>query len=249
MRRSIINVFPWLAAWLLPALVVGPLQAATLFLDTGAMLGLQPGGTGSLTISLSNDAGSVTNFNGWVVGIQYLPTPGATGSIALESLVQPATNPAVTNNVGTPVLDPDLELFDFDAAPLFVNGSDLFSVISITSAQPSNTQTLLGSTSYNLGTLTFSASANAQGTWNLYAINPNELDGERSWWYTNGLNTVSYGNLLLPAEGQSANSLLIGTISVTAVPEPSSLLLAGSAIVAAGWFGWRSRRQPTVVEV
>lgn len=238
--------FPALAAGFLLLLGSGQISAATLSLETGKSLELQPGQSGSLTLSLSNDAGNVTNFNGWVVGVQFLPTLGTTGSLSLTGLTQPATNPAVTNNPGTPFVDPDLELFEFDGNPLFVNGSDKFTLVSITSGISSNVQTLLGSTSYNLGTLTFSASGDADGTWNLYAINPNELDGEKSWWYTNGLNSVSYGNLTMPGEGLPANSIQLGTISV--VPEPNSLVLAASAIVAGGWYSWRSRRKPALVE-
>jgi len=235
-----------LAAVFLLLFGVRDVSAATLSLETGKFLELQPGGSGSLTLSLSNDAGNVTNFNGWVVGIQFLPTLGSTGSIALTSLTQPAVNPAVTNNPGNPFIDPGVELFDSEGDPLFVNGSDLFTSVSITSGLPSNTQVLSGSTSYNLGTLTFSASGDAQGTWNLFAINPNELDGQKSWWYTNGLNTVSYGNLTMPGAGSPANSLQLGTISV--VPEPGGVVLAGSAVAAAGWYSWRSRRRVAVVE-
>jgi len=235
-----------LAAVFLLLFGVRDVSAATLSLETGKFLELQPGGSGSLTLSLSNDAGNVTNFNGWVVGIQFLPTLGSTGSIALTSLTQPAVNPAVTNNPGTPFIDPDLEFFDFDGNPTTVNGSSFFTTVQIASGLLSNTQTLLGSTSYNMGTLEFTATADAGGTWNLFAINPNELDGEKSWWYTNGLNTVSYGNLTMPGEGSPANSLQLGTISV--VPEPGGIVLAGSAVVAAGWYSWRSRRRVAVVE-
>lgn len=238
--------FPALAAGFLLALGVGQISAATLSLETGKNLELQPGQSGSLTLSLSNDAGDITNFNGWVVGIQFLPTLGTTGSLSLTSLTQPATNPAVTTSPGTPVIDPDLQMFDAEFNPLLVNGTDLFTSVSITSSSSTQTQTLFGSTSYNLGTLTFSASGDAAGTWNLYAINPNQLDGEKSWWYTNGLNTISYGNLLSPSSGP-ANSIQLGTIS--AVPEPSSLMLTASALVGAGWYGWRSRRNPLAVTV
>jgi len=246
MHRSIICLPAWLAAWLVPAFLAGPLQAATLSLDTGASLSLQPGGTGSLTLALSNDAGDVTNFNGWVLGIQYLPATGATGSLTLQSLTQPLINPAVTNSPASPLLDPDVEMVNFDGDPLFVNGSDFFTTISITSANSNSVQTLAGSTTYNLGTLTFAASPDALGTWNLFAINPNADDGERTYWYSNGLNSFSYGNLPIAAAGEPANSIQLGTISV--VPEPGSLMLVGSAIVAAGWYSWRSRRLSGVVQ-
>jgi hypothetical protein len=228
---------------IMSACMAVPATATTLTLVTGNTTSMLPGTSGSMTLSMANDAGNVTNFNGWVLGVQFLPAAGTTGTVSLTGLLAPTSNAAVTNNPAAPVYDPDLELFDVNSDPLFINGSNLFTSLSITSALSSNTQTIAGSSTVNLGIITFTASADAAGTWNIFAINPNADDGERSYWYTNGLNSNSYGNLLLPASGQPAASILLGTVTVQAVPEPSTISLAGFAVAAAGWTAFRRSRR------
>lgn len=232
------------AVAVLVACLASQARATTLSLGTSSVVVIEPGTSGSLTLTMSNNAGDVANFNGWVVGVQFLPDVGTTGSVALTGLLAPASNPAVTNSPAAPVFDLDLEMFDVNSDPLVINGSSLFTAMSITSSLSTQTQTIAGLSSYNLGTLTFTASGDAEGTWNLFAINPNADDGERSYWYTNGLGSVAYGNLPLPASGQPANSILLGTVTVTAVPEPSTISLAAFALVAAGWAACRRKRRP-----
>ena len=227
---------------ILSACMAVPAAATTLTLVTGNATSMLPATSGSMTLSMANDAGDVTNFNGWVVGVQFLPAAGTTGTVSLTGLLAPTSNAAVTNNPLLPVFDPDLELNDVNSNPLFVNGSNLFTALSITSSLASQTQTILGSSTRNLGIVTFTASANAAGTWNLYAINPKVDDGERSYWYFPTLNSTPYGNLLLPSSGP-ANSILLGTVTVQAVPEPSTISLAGFAVAAAGWTAFRRSRR------
>jgi hypothetical protein len=219
--------------------LVATASATTLTLDTGKSLTLLQGGSGLFTFSASNDAGDITNnFFGWNIGFQVLPSGVTSGSLNVEELFQPSVNPAVAGDLE--FIQPDQVLLLANSAS--INGSTNFRSMSINSLD--TLATLQGSTSYNLGNVSFSATLDAAGTWNVYAVQ--QADPFAKTFWTNGsLADVQFGNL---PQSAGDSSVLIGTISVTAVPEPSSLLLAGSAIVAAGWFGWRSRRQPTVVE-
>jgi len=222
-----------------------PAVATPLNLNTGVSLTLDPAlsTSGTLTLAATNEnAGSaITNFNSWSVILQLIPGPGAIGSATLVGVADPSVNPSL-GPASTPPTTTS-SLFDdtyFLLSP--VNGTVDAISVGIANDTNSSTTWTLGQT-YNLADFTVQLSAGAQGTWTLYAINDENNSG--SWMAPNG-NLTPFGNLPTAAEGEYT-VLAVGTI--TAVPEPSSLLLAGSAIVAAGWFGWRSRRQPTVVEV
>jgi len=52
---------------------------------------------------------------------------------------------------------------------------------------------------------------------------------------------IAFSNLAFGSQ-PSYNQLTLGTITATAVPEPGSLVLAGSAIAAFGWYAARKRR-------
>jgi hypothetical protein len=221
--------------------LVATASATTLTLDTGKSLTLFQGGSGLFTFSATNDAGDISEvYLGWNIGFQVLPSGVTGGSLIVGELFQPAINPAVAGELE--FIQPDQVLLLSGSA--VINGSDSFRSMSINSTD--TLATLQGSTSYNLGSLSFSATPDAVGTWNVYAVQQGPgFEKTYSTLFNEGFSDAYFGNLL-PSAGNS--SVLIGTISVTAVPEPSSLVLAGSALMAAGWFGWRWRRQPTVVD-
>lgn len=219
---------------------VVPGSATTLTVDTGKSLELQPGGTGLFTFSATNDAGAISeDFLGWTMGFQVLPSGVTSGSLTVGELFNAATNPAVLG-VEVEITQPN-QIFVL-ANSGTINGSTGFRSMTINSLD--TLATLQGSTSYNLGDLTFTASPDAAGTWNVYAVQQADPFA-KTYWTDAALADGQFGNL--PQSGGNS-SVLVGTISVNAVPEPSSLMLAASAIVASGWFGWRSRRQPAVVE-
>jgi hypothetical protein len=215
-----------------------PAVATPLNLDTGVSLTLNPAlsTTGTLTLAATNEnAGSaITSFNSWGLILQLIPQPGAVGSASISALTSPTLNPALTE-AGEPLFD------DQYTTNIPVNGTVNAYLVGIANDTPVTTTFALGQT-YNLGDFAVTLSPDAQGSWALYALNDQSNTG--SWASEIGAQTA-FGNLAQASAGQYT-TLALGT--VTAVPEPSGLMLAGSAIVAAGWFGWRSRRQPTVVE-
>jgi hypothetical protein len=82
--------------------------------------------------------------------------------------------------------------------------------------------------SYNMGTLDFTASAGASGTWNVYAVQ--QPVNPLSFWTHSALDDFDFTNL----QNGTESSLLLGTITV--VPEPGSLALGvlGAGIVTLG---------------
>lgn len=233
MTRFIGSIRP-LAGLAALLLVAGAATASPLNVDTGKTLVLQPGGSGILTLSLTNEnAGSaITNFNSWGFGLQLLPLAGATGTATLESAALPATNPALTNPEDPP-------LFSAETLDVPANGTLNYTLVSNGNLTNVQTTFALGQ-QYNVADVTVSLSPNASGSWNLYAVN-NE-NGIAAWLAANG-NATDFGNL--PAVNGDGGTLLIGTVS--AVPEPGGIVLSGSAMAAAGWFAWRSRRKSELV--
>jgi hypothetical protein len=201
-----------------------PCQATPIDLNAGIALTLSPGSSDAWTITATNfDNGtSVTNWNAFAIAFQPIPGPGAGGSVSLTGVVSPATNPSITtpSPVGQPVAG------NFGAP---INGTTAYTGINI-SYDAAQTTTWASGQTYNLATLTFSASGDAFGTWMLYASNP--ADDEffpQTSWLTNGAQDRFFGNVPF---NENAATLLLGTISV--VPEPSTILLAALGVLCLG---------------
>lgn len=209
-------------------------EATVLSLDTGKSLTLQQGQSGSFTFSFTNDAGAITeDFVSWTLGIQLLPVAGATGSLTLGALAQPATSPMP---VGAVDLSGPLAGTTFGNAS--INGTASFSQIVATATE--TVGTVASAASYNMGTVGVTASANALGTWNMYAIQQGGT-AYQSYWTNASLTDTDFGNLPRGASTSVSGSLLVGTVTVSAVPEPGVVALAGSvgAVVAYVASRWR----------
>jgi hypothetical protein len=217
------------------ALVFGlqtiPASATTLSLDTGKSLVLNPGTSGSMTFSFTNNPGDINdNFLAYTLGIQVLPAGVVSGTVTLGTLTQPVTNPMPIGTLD--FTQPTLATLKSSGT---INGTTNF--YNINAATTTALGTVLGSTSYNLGTLGFTASGGAAGTWNVYVIQQGGADFQ-SYWTDGSILDSDFGNL---PRGAGNSSLLVGTI--TAVPEPGSLAVAGVAGMMAMGCVWGRRRK------
>ena len=195
-------------------------NASVLVLETGKSLSLSPSTSGSITFSAGNDAGDITaDFAGWTLGIQLLPSGTTTGTLTLGTLTQPVSNPMPTGTLS--ISQPSLLTL---ANSAIINTSTSFYQIAVDTIDPI-LGTVLGNTSYNLGTLDISASANASGTWNLYAVQQGGSFAQSYW--SGSLTDSDFGNL---PSGAGNSSILIGTVSVTAVPEPTATWVMGGCL-------------------
>ena len=205
-------------------------QATPISIDTGKSVSMSPGANSVVLLSATNaNAGtSVTNFNGWTLGLQLLAQAGATGTVTMTGISNPAVNPALTV--------PDTETFSNALLTTATNGTTAYKYVGISNVDATTTTFALGQ-SLNLASLAVSSSSTASGVWNLYAVN--QSPSQSAWLDVTGLGT-DYGNL--PAI--NGTSLLLGTVSV--IPEPGPMLLAGLAgIVVCSVCGRRRKPCPS----
>lgn len=210
-------------------------EATTLTLDTGKSVSLSPGGSGSFTFSATNDAGAITeNFLAWTIGVQILPAGVNVGSLTVGALSQPGTAPLPAGEVD--LTQPSLSTL---ASGATINGSTQYYLTNASATE--FLSTVDSNSSYNLGTLSLTASGDAQGTWNVYAV---QQGGSfyKSYWTDAGQTDVDFGNLPR-GSGGSNTSILLGTVSVVPVPEPGALALAGTALAGVAWAVRRNRRK------
>jgi hypothetical protein len=213
------KLFP-LAAALLGCAVLRS-DAGVIILDTGKSLSLAPSSSGSITFSALNGPGDISNnFLAWTLGIQLRPAGTTTGSLTLGTLTQPVSNP-MPIGANPDRIQPTLLTLANSAS---INGSVNFYQIGIQTTVALGT--LTGNADYNLGTLSISSSANASGTWNLYAVTQGGASYQ-SYWTDGSLVDSDFGNL---PRGAGNSSLLIGTVSITAVPEPAFTWVMGGCL-------------------
>jgi len=160
------------------------------------------------------------------------------------NLTEPAVNPSL-GPASNPPTDASTQFDDtyFILSPM--NGTTDAYQIGVANDTDSVTQWALGQT-YNLADLVVELSPGAQGTWTVFGIN--DRFDTSNWFDGVTFDTNAFSNLATApiTNPQSYTSLTLGTI--TAVPEPSSLAIAGSAIAAAGWHVTRKRRTLAAVE-
>jgi len=216
--KSIIVTLTQVAVFTLA--VVSSAAASTLDLDTGKALVVNQGSTGSFVFSFTNATGGdlESDFVAWVLGVQVLPATGATGTVTIGSL-----SAASTNSIFTTVEEITQPVTSTLADGATLNDSSSFTSMSMLG---SGAATALSGASYNLGSLGLSASADALGTWNVYAVQQTSPNFQ-SYWFNSSLNEIDFANLTSTA-GNSA--ILLGTVVV--VPEPATGLMIGLGGVA-----------------
>lgn len=197
------------------------LAEAVVNFDTGKTLQLQTSGAGTLTLSLTNAGNESAFVNSYTLGILVVPTSGS-GTLTLDAWTGPASAPLLSDVAAeyTPYDQP--VLFPL-IAPVTISGTEYFEYFQVQAANTNGFDDPLGvAASRNIGTLNFSV-IDGNGTWDIYMINQEAQEGGLpiSFLQDSELADFPFGNL--PAVNGEA--LLVGT--VTAVPEPTTLLLAG----------------------
>lgn len=199
----------------------GAAHATPLALTTGLSVSMASGTTALLSLSATNlvgGSGNITTFNGFGLALQLIPQAGAVGTVQFSDFLVPATN-GILPDPGTP----QFELNGItNLSP--VNGSAIATPVALLMDElaPVQETTVPQGVVKNLGILQFTASANAAGTWTLYAVN--DAFG-RSYW----TDAVGGETALDQLPATNGTAIAVGTVSI--VPEPSAAALAAGAIV------------------
>lgn len=211
-----------------------PVEAGLVLQSGASTLQFSQGSSGSLDLAVSNTGTDATFVNNFWVGVQLVADPGATGTLSLASVSAPASNSLLT---GSPTFDASAETL---SGTTTVGGADYIQLLGGNNS--SFDDTLNASSIANLLTLTFSASGDALGTWTLYGVNQGSSP---SVSFTAGTLDQQTDFTNLPATDDTY--IALATITVTAVPEPRTDVLAGLAaaigIAAASPLRHRRRRR------
>lgn len=213
--------------------------AAVVNLDTGKSVVLQTGGTGSLTLSLTNAGNQSALINSYTLGLLVVQT-GGTGTLTFDAWIAPATNPLLSDGDAeySPLDQP--ALFPLNA-PVTIAGTEYFEYYPVQAANTNGVDDVLAAAATrNIGALNV-ASLEGTGTWAIYVVNQEPAVGGLpvSFFQDAAFADFGFGNL--PATNGA--NLLVGTVTVSVVPEPASIGLVGCALVALA-IARRVRRGP-----
>jgi hypothetical protein len=198
-------------------LCIGSSTNAGLKLDDGLVQAMIAGGTSTPLVLSGEIVIANTTVAGWQTSLRIMPDGFAMGTVAFSSVSEPSSNyvlgsvgDGVTFTLATDTTTNDqVRAFDFDGPSGGVAG--------VSHNVGANV---------NIGSVVFSASANAAGNFGLYAI---DVPSYRTQWsdLTGGLpaQTVQFTNV-----PRDSSPVRLGTISVTAIPEPGAWLFALVAI-------------------
>lgn len=170
----------------------------------------------------TNGSNPEDNVSGFNVMLMIEPQSGATGTLTFAS---PLTGSGVAepsnylfasvSNFGLDVTNTGSEIVFFDFDDLFSGGVDVG-----------------GAPGFNMIDLTFEASMDASGLFNIVAV---PGTGNTEWTDSAAPTQMEQSFVNVPSLG---GNVAIGQVSVTAIPEPSGLLLCGAVAMLA----WLSRR-------
>lgn len=179
---------------------------------------LDPAGPAALNFSIASSGGapSTNELNAFNLGLRIVPTAGAKGTLAIQSISAPVDNPVFTNFAANPSL---VSLLDTQV----ISGENgPFANVTI---PPSGR---------NLFTARFFAPNNdALGKFDIY------FDRDTSNYFT----TTAFDGFKFQNVDASvnANGFYAGSFNVTSVPEPSTITL--TILGLSMWLGRRKRHR------
>jgi len=195
--------------------------AATVNIDTGSSLSMQPGESGSISLSFTNVGSESSFMTSYTLALMFVQTSG-TGTLTFDLWTGPASDPLLS--------DQDAEYTPFDQpepfqllAPVVISGTEYFDYFKVEGTNTNGfDDPLAAGVTKNVGVINLSAGLEP-GTWDVYVVNQEpEVGGlPVSFLQLADLDVFGFGNL---AVLDGAN-LLVG--SVVVVPEPSSIALVG----------------------
>lgn len=177
-----------------------------------------PAASPLMTLQISpNPTPGIDEIYGFSLGLRFVPQASASGTLALSSASEPTANSVFTYEPGAPIL--------FEVEP---------GVFTISASKDEFTNTQITATR-NLISFTANSPLNdASGLFDIYAV-----PDYTSFFRTTDFDGIAFGNV--PFAG---GDVFLGTInaSITAVPEPTSLILVSLAASAGHGVRYRQLR-------
>jgi|GEM_PF-2701093 len=204
-------------------------------LQSGTTTTINQSGTGTLYISAVNSGTTSIDFGALALGIQIVAVGSPAGDITLSGVDAPENSiwfdPSTTGPDNDTLVNGD------------INGTAGYSLVGISGALDTegNYGVLAPGETAALAVLSFTAAADAFGTWNIFVVNEEAQSGATVSNITAGdLSTVQFSNLTAPAFPNTGVSVQVGSVIV--VPEPSTLTVAGLGCALVGYAAWKRRR-------
>jgi len=205
-------------------------------LKSGTSQTINQSGTGTLYISAVNTGTASIDFGALALGIQIVADGSPAGDITLAGVDAPDNSVWFNASTTGPK---DATLVNGD-----INGSSGYFAIAITGDVDAegNYGVLAPGETADLAALSFTAAADAYGTWNVFVVNEEyEQSGATVSNITAGdFSTVQFANAVAPPFPDTGVSYQVGSVIV--VPEPSTLTLAGLGCALVGYAAWKRRR-------
>ena len=204
-------------------------------LQSGTTTTINQSGTGTLYISAINSGTTSIDFGALALGIQIVAVGSPAGDITFSGVDAPENSvwfdPSTTGPNGDTLLNGN------------INGTAGYSLVGISGATDAegNYGVLAPGDTANLAVLSFTAAADAFGTWNIFVVNEEAGSGATVSNISDGnFNSVQFSNLTAPSYPATGDSVQVGSVIV--VPEPSTLTLAGLGCALVGYAAWKRRR-------
>lgn len=209
-------------------------------LNSSGTAAVDQGLTTAITISAYNSGTAAITLGQLQLGIQLVPQGTVTGDVNIVTGSGGFSAPATNSPWSDPsAVDPTLEALANGA----INGTTNYYQMSITENDLISFGSITPGESQNLGTISFTTTNDAVGTWLLYIVN--ELDGSDTPLTaitTDQVDVVQFANLAASA-GTSGVAYQAAAITVVAaVPEPGSMAILASGLAFAALAGFRRRR-------
>jgi len=205
-------------------------------LQSGTTTTINQSGTGTLYISAMNSGTASIDFGALALGIQIVANGSPAGDITLSGVDAPENSVWFDPSTSGPTDGNTLENGN-------INGTAGYSLVGISGAVDAegNYGVLAPGETANLAMLSFTAAADAFGTWNIFVVNEEAESGATISNITAGdLSTIQFSNLTAPAFPNTGVSVQVGSVIV--VPEPSTLTVAGLGCAVVGYAAWKRRR-------
>ena len=215
--------------------VVSPVVQAGLVLSSVLSSSVRAGSATQIQLQIHGDPTVMTQVLGWQVSLQVEPQTGATGGVRFSGATIPSQDYLLGVNGHGLSGDP-------------VSPVSRITLLDADTSNPLEGGTIGMAETLRLADIEIQSSSDATGMFKIALIDegptsPGAL-AHRTQWTNDAIEDMQFDNV-----ARNSAPILLGTVSVTAVPEPNAftyVLVVISAIGAQDWLRRRFKSKPSV---